>query len=70
MCWVCSIIGLVLGLALSTLIMSLRSTSGTFQINDSNPEKDIYKLEIEDLDSLRNKRFIVFKVKNESQSRN
>ena len=37
-------------------------TSGTLQIDHSNPEKDIYRLNLNDLDSLEKKRHVVLDV--------
>lgn len=39
-------------------------TAGTLKIDHSNPEKDIYRLEIDDLEGLSKKRKIVLKVDN------
>lgn len=38
--------------------------SGTLKIDHSNPEKDIYRMEFDDLDSLSKKKRILFKVDN------
>lgn len=39
-------------------------TAGTLKIDHSNPEKDVYRLEIDDLESLSKKHKIVLKVDN------
>ena len=39
-----------------------RSASGTLRIDHSNPLKDIYRIEIDDLDKLSRKRRVVLKV--------
>lgn len=39
-------------------------TAGTLKIDHSNPEKDVYRLEIDDLEGLTKKRKIVLKVDN------
>lgn len=39
-------------------------TAGTLKIDHSNPEKDVYRLEIDDLEGLSKKRKIVLKVYN------
>lgn len=39
-------------------------TAGTLKIDHSNPEKDVYRLEIDDLEGLSKKRKIVLKVDN------
>lgn len=37
-------------------------TDGTLKIDHSNPEKDVYRLEIDNLDSLDSKTRIILKV--------
>lgn len=39
-------------------------TAGTLKIDHSNPEKDVYRLEIDDLECLSKKHKIVLKVDN------
>lgn len=39
-------------------------TAGTLKIDHSNPEKDVYRLEIDDLEGLSKKHKIVLKVDN------
>lgn len=39
-------------------------TAGILKIDHSNPEKDVYRLEIDDLESLSKKHKIVLKVDN------
>lgn len=55
--------GVVIGINGCRLYFLLRSAYGVLKINETNPEKDIYRLEIEDLDSLRKKKQIVLKIK-------
>lgn len=44
------------------LIISRMRTYGTLRIDTSNPEKDVYKIELKDLDGLPKKKYIVLKV--------
>lgn len=39
-----------------------KKTSGTLRIDHSNPEKDIYRFEIDDLDSIARKKRIVLNI--------
>lgn len=55
------IAALLLGVFIGVVCTKLR-TSGTLRIDHSNPEKDIYRLDIPDLDSLDKKRCIVLNV--------
>ena len=62
MCWLCIAIGIVLGMFITFLVMHLRTPDATFRINHSDPEKDSYKLNLGDPDSLPKKRFVLVKV--------
>ncbi len=37
-------------------------TDGTIKIDRSNPEKDVYRLEIDDLDNLSKKKRVILKI--------
>ena len=43
-------------------VVYIRRTYGTLRIDHSNPEKDVYRFEIDDIDSLSRKKRIVLKV--------
>jgi hypothetical protein len=62
MCWLCIAIGIILGIGLVLLILHLRTPDATFLIDQSDPEKDSYKLNLGDLDKLPKKRFVLVKV--------
>lgn len=44
------------------VVWRIRSASGTLRIDHSNPLKDIYRIEIDDLDKLSRKRRVILKV--------
>ena len=44
----------------------LRRTCGTLKIDRSNPAKDLYRFDIDNLDALSNKKRIVLKVDNKA----
>lgn len=48
------------------LIFFYRKPSGTLRIDHSNPEKDIYRIDIDNLDELSNKKEIILKVDNDA----
>lgn len=52
----CSIIG--------NIIFYAFSASGTLRIDHSNPEKDIYRIEFDDLDKLAKKKRVILKIDN------
>ena len=55
--------GIALGLIFSALIRGVRC-DGTLRIDHSNPDKDTYRFEVNDLDNLSKKKRIVLKVDN------
>ena len=56
-------VGFMFGLLMSVICRSLTKNDGILRIDQSNPEKDIYRLEIDNLDILPRKKKIVLKVK-------
>lgn len=58
------LIGVVFGLTFG--LLRPHKSSGVLKIDHSNPEKDVYRLEINDLDSLSKKNNIILKVDNDS----
>ena len=44
------------------VIWFARALSGTLRIDRTNPEKDVYKFEVGDLDALPKKKYVVLKV--------
>lgn len=58
------LLGIWIGAIVSAIVLSLRyvKTHGTLKIDNSNPEKDIYRIEIDDLDKLSSKKRIVLNV--------
>lgn len=62
------IIGAIVGVIITSITCFIfnkkRSSYGTLKIDNSNPEKDIYRFEVRDLDDLSRKKVIVLKVDN------
>lgn len=59
------LIGIIVGIVISSCIYAYYYLpEGTLRIDCSNLEKDIYRIEIDDLDKLKKKHIIVFKVDN------
>lgn len=56
--------GAVAGLVAASIIYLIKRASGTLKIDHSNPEKDIYRIEIDDLDALSKKNRVVLKIDN------
>ena len=59
-------LGLALGLLLMSFIMAWRNsrTDGTLRIDHSNPDKDVYRFDVDDLDKLPKKKRILLGVDN------
>lgn len=62
------VVGIIVGMiatgVFSAVFRKLRTACGTLKIDHSNPEKDVYRLDIGDLDKLSNKKRVVLKVDN------
>ena len=63
--WLWFAIGVFIGSITTSIIFYARS-SGTLKIDRTNPEKDVYRFEIDDLDSLHKKKRIVLKIDNDA----
>ena len=60
-----AVVGVLVGSIISSLIFSIRyRKAGTLRIDHSNPEKDVYRIEIDDLDGLSKKKHVILKVDN------
>ena len=58
-------VGIVEGVGLTLMLgRTFRKESGVLRIDRSNPEKDRYRFEIDDLNKLSTKKYIVLKVDN------
>lgn len=59
--------GLITGALLTCILYKTRSTAGTLKIDHSDPNKDSYLFEIDDLDSLSRKKLVVLKIDNDAR---
>ena len=57
------VLGVILGVVVTLLIIRGISGTGTLKVDIYNPEKDIYRLEIDNLDELREVTQVILKVK-------
>ena len=58
------LIGAVVGSIVTSVVYFFRKGCGVLRIDHSNPEKDIYRFDVADIDALSKKRRIVLKVDN------
>ena len=56
------VLGFVLAILIDAVERLILKPHGTLKIDHSNPEKDVYRFEINDLDSLDKKKRIVLKI--------
>lgn len=58
--------GFLMGSLIGTIISIayIKRASGTLRIDHSNPEKDLYRFDIDDLDSLSKKKRVILNVDN------
>nr|DAD58024.1 MAG TPA: hypothetical protein [Caudoviricetes sp.] len=59
-------IGLVAASIIKDIIIYAITGVGTLKIDHSDPEKDVYRIDIDDLDKLSKKKRIVLKVDNDA----
>ena len=58
--FVCSFVSSIV----TMIVMYLTSSRGTLRIDHSNPEKDVYRIEINDLEDLSRKKRVILDVDN------
>lgn len=61
------LLGVVTGIIITSIICRFRSKDGILRIDHSDPEKDVYRFDVNDLDSLSKKKRIVLKVDNHAE---
>lgn len=60
------LIGIIVGAIVSSLWHRFRKTNGVLKIDHSNPEKDIYRFEIDEIDNIAHKTRIVLRIDNKA----
>lgn len=57
------LIGVIIGMVIASLFfLNPRTTFGVLRVDHSNPEKDVYRFEIDDLDRLRTKKKVILTI--------
>ena len=56
------LIGFIFGFTASWLITKLRFKNGNFQINETNADKDVYTLQIDNFDKLHERRYLLLRI--------
>ena len=55
--------GVFVGFCLTTIIQRLKTVFGILKVDRSDPTKDVYSIDIEDLDSLNHKKRVILTIK-------
>lgn len=58
------LLGILVGMVVNILILRFRKPDGVLKIDRSNPEKDIYRFEIDNLEKLTKKNRVALKIDN------
>ena len=56
------IIGCLLGFILSWIFTKFRFKNGEFQINETDANKDVYKMVIDDFNKLHRRRYLLVRI--------
>ena len=63
-----NVAGILEGIIITTLwYKAAKTESGVLRIDHSNPEKDVYRFEIDDIDNLSKKKHVVLKIDNNAK---
>ena len=54
--------GVFFGIGIASIVFTIRRTTGILKIDHSNPDKDVYRFEIDDLEKLHKKTRVVLKI--------
>lgn len=54
--------GVIIGYCLAHIFLRVKVVYGIFKIDRSDPNKDLYSIEIEDLDSLKGKKKVILTI--------
>lgn len=56
------IVGFIFGFLASWIYTKLRMKNGNFQINETNADKDVYTLMVDDFDKLHKRKYLLLKI--------
>ena len=56
------LIGCIIGFILSWIFMRFRFQNGKFEVNETNADKDVYKLIIDNFDKLHKRRYLLIRI--------
>lgn len=56
------LIGFIFGFILCWCLIKARMKNGNFQINDSDPNKDVYTLMIDDFNKIHKRKYLLLRI--------
>lgn len=56
------VLGCVTGIIVTWIFIKTRFANGTFDVNESDANKDIYKLTIDDFNKLHRRRYLLVRI--------
>ena len=56
------IIGCIIGFILALIFVKIRFQNGNFQVNETDANKDVYRLIINDFDKLHKRRYLLVRI--------
>ena len=56
------VIGCIIGFILSWIFIRFRFQNGKFEVNETNADKDVYKLIINDFNKLHKRRYLLVRI--------
>ena len=56
------LVGYILGIIISWIFVKARFKNGEFQVNETDADKDVYKLIINDFDKLHKRRYLLVRI--------
>lgn len=62
MLWLAGIIGSLIGTVVTLILQRMLFASGTLRIDRTDPDKDVYRIDLNSLDNLHKKKRITLKV--------
>ena len=60
--WVIFIVGILIGMVIASVIYATCKTAGVLKIDHTSSDKDIYRIEIDDLSKLDHESRIILKI--------
>ena len=62
MTYIAFVVGILVGVLITTVVMGARSGFGTLRIDHSNPEKDVYLFDIDKFEDISDKKRVILRV--------